>query len=65
MSNLAFFFLAAVLVRMLHVKINAFFFLIGNITAYPEAGMLNFLWGAGDFAQIWSACGQHEIRYTK
>ena len=28
-------------------------------------GPLNLPRGAGNFGKIWSACGQHEIRYIK
>jgi hypothetical protein len=30
-----------------------------------NSALLNLLCGAGNFGQIWSACGQHEIQYTK
>jgi hypothetical protein len=33
----------------------------GNLSAYPEAGMFNFIFGCG---KIWWACRTNEMQYT-
>ena len=30
-----------------------------------RAGLLNLLWGAGNFEKIWSVIGQHEIQFLE